>query len=378
MLKRIASVILVLACILGIFCTAYGDDINCGFTAYFLDVGEGDAIVIECDDYCMMIDGGPPDKSQYIYSFLKNHNIGRIDYMIATHPDADHVGGLASALNYADAGIIMCTVKEHDTAQFKDFKKYAEKSGAQIIVPNAGDRFSLGNASVEILSPGRGETYSDNTSIVLKVKYGTTTFLFMGDSEAEDEEFLLEFGADLKTDVLKVGHHGSLSSSTEEFIKKTDADIAIISVGADNSYGHPAEEVIKRLEKINADIYRTDECGIITVLSDGKTISVQSEKEKRSDGNTTEFKVTEDIGGNSIADKGLTESGNQITSAEKEKETANNIQKTSYIANTNSHKFHYPSCKSVNSMKESNKWYFTGTRDELINQGYIPCKNCNP
>lgn len=324
-----------------------------GLDVYFLDVGQGNAAFVECDGYTMLIDGGPVGASGYVYSFLKSHDVSRIDYMVATHPDLDHVGGLPAALAYTSAGTVLGLDAD---PQFDDFKKYLDLGGNRILVPAAGDTFSLGEASITVLGPERGMTYSKNTSLVLRIEYGKTSFLFPGDSEIEDENALISGGRTLKSTVLCVGHHGSSYSSAERFLKKVAPEYAVISVGADNTYGHPSDQVIKRLQKLKTTVYRTDRDGQIRFHSDGKSVSV----------------VPEYL---SLDGSGLS-AEEPISRALPEKETEEDVP--TYIGNKNSKKFHYPGCTSVGKMKSSNKVFFYGDRGEPVSLGYVPCKICNP
>ena len=248
------------------------------FSIEFLDVGEGDAAMIHCDGHHMLIDGGSSEYSSFIYTKLKDEGINHLDLIVATHPDADHVGGLSGALNYAKVDTALSTGETKDTRSFSNFVKYLEKQGKAITVPDVGDKYELGSAEITVLGPQKGETYSDNTSLVLRILYGNTSFLFTGDSEYYDEQYLLSTGAKLKSTVLKVGHHGSRWSSSEDFIRKVRPDYAVISVGKDNAYGHPKEEVLNRLLNYGAVIYRTDLNGSIRCTSDGNEVSFELEK----------------------------------------------------------------------------------------------------
>lgn len=248
------------------------------FAVHFLDVGEGDASLVVCDGHAMLIDGGSSQQSSFIYSYLKSNGISHLDCIVATHPDADHVGGLSGALNYASVDLALCTDTSKDSKAFNSFVKYLDKQGKTITVPEAGYAFSLGNAEVTVLGPEKGVKYSDNTSLTIRVTYGNTSFLFMGDCEKEDEQHLMAADARLRSMVIKIGHHGSRSSSTEAFLKAVKPEYAVISVGSDNSYGHPAPEVLERLQSLGAEVYRTDLCGTILCFSDGNELTFESVK----------------------------------------------------------------------------------------------------
>ncbi len=381
-MKRIISLLLAVVLILSQTFVVYAEEEESGpsFQIAFLDVGEGDAAVITCDGYAMMVDGGPSAASDKIYSYLKAQGLERLDYIVCTHPDADHCGGIAGALNYAQAGILFCTEADRDIEAFQDVLKYAEKQKNRILIPDAGDVFSLGSAKVTVLAPQRGVRSSDNTSIVLRIVYGETSFLFTGDAEIPDEKALMETGAELKSTVLKVGHHGSSSSTGEEFLKEVRPEYAVIPVGGDNTYGHPTQEVLDRLKDAGVSVYRTDMEGTVFCESDGKNVTFRTEKSDDID----PFSAAGGIINMKDIEKAAEEAEKEAAEAERAAAEESASQETQappsmdYIANTNTHVFHRPTCPSVKRMSEKNKWYFTGTRDELIDAGYDPCHNCNP
>lgn len=248
-------------------------------TVYFIDVGQADSTIIQCDEGVLMIDGGNVADSQLIFSLLRNTlGIQHIDYMIATHPHEDHVGGLAAALNACAVDILYTPVLDYDTKAFRSMMKYAHAQETAIKIPKPGDSFIVGTARVDILGPLKTYSNTNDLSVICKVTYGQTSFLFGGDAEWEAEHDLVESGADLHADVLKVNHHGSETSSSYVFLRAVTPAYAIISVGANNSYGQPSEEVLSRLGDAGAIIMRTDQLGTIVCRSDGENILFESEK----------------------------------------------------------------------------------------------------
>jgi len=250
-----------------------------GLTVHFLDVGQGDATIILCDDEVMMIDGGDSKTSQFIYSYLRNTlGISHIDVMVATHPHADHAGGLSAALNACSVDVLYTSVTDYDTKTWQSVLKYADAQGTPVVIPFPGDSFDLGSAVVEIIGPLWYHNDLNDMSLIIKITYGDTSFLFMGDAGWEAEHDLLEAGIDLSADVLRVGHHGSNSSTGYQFLRAVSPTYGIISVGSDNSYGHPTEEILSRLHDADVTVLRTDLLGTIICTSDGESLFFKVEK----------------------------------------------------------------------------------------------------
>lgn len=311
------------------------------FAVHYIDVGQADAALVICDGHAMLIDGGNAADSDLIYTYLQNQEVDHLDYMVATHAHEDHIGGLSGALNYATVDVAYCPVTQGNTKVFQNMVKYLEQQGKSITVPEPGDTFSLGAAQVEILGPVEEYADTNNTSIVLRIDYGETSFLFTGDMETEAEQDLIDSGANLDADVLKVGHHGSETSSSYVFLREVMPQYAVISVGEGNSYGHPSETVLSRLRDADAEVYRTDLQGTIVAESDGSTVTFHTEKASSEPVNPTQ----------------PTQAG--------------------YVGNANTKKFHLPSCSSVEDISEKNKVSFA-SREEAVAAGYVPCGRCNP
>lgn len=248
------------------------------FVIHFFDVGEADSALVECDGHYMLIDGGNPGSSSFLYSYLQSHDIDYLDYIVCSHAHSDHVGGLAGALNYATVGVAYAPVTEYDNRAFNSFVKYLNQQGNEITVPAPGDTFSLGNARVTFIGPvdmTLAALNENNSSIILRIEYGETSFLFTGDAEIEEELAVVLSGQEIQSTLLKVGHHGSYTSSSEQFLSAVNPEYAVISVGKDNEYGHPHEVALDRLVKYCKQIYRTDTNGENVCYSDGFELSFE-------------------------------------------------------------------------------------------------------
>lgn len=246
------------------------------FEIHFFNVGEGDSALVECDGHYMLIDGGNPSSSSFLYSYLKQHDIEYLDYVVCSHPHIDHVGGLAGALNYSTVGIAYSPVTEFDNRAFNSFVKYLSAQNKAIVVPASGDTITLGSATVKFIGPldmTLAELNMNNSSIMLRIEYGNTSFLFTGDAETDEELSLVASGIELQSTLLKVGHHGSYTSSSEAFLSAVAPEYAVISVGKGNEYGHPHDVVLDRLSNYCSVIYRTDLLGEIVCRSDGSSLT---------------------------------------------------------------------------------------------------------
>lgn len=252
---------------------------NSNFEVHFIDVGQADSALIECDGETMMIDGGNVADSNVVAAYLKKEDVTELNYVVCSHAHEDHVGGLSGALSVTKADNIYAPKTETNTKAYKNFKKKAEEQNVEIKHPNIGDEIQLGSSTVEFLGPvDENGKDLNSTSIVLKITYGNTSFLFTGDAESDEEEEILNSGADLKSTVLKVGHHGSRTSTSYPFLREVMPQYAVISVEKGNSYGHPNEETLSKLSDAGVEVYRTDESGDIVMTSEGNNISITTSK----------------------------------------------------------------------------------------------------
>lgn len=278
-LYKVLSAVLVIGLLIGGYFLRQPDSqsVEGSLTVHFMDVGQADAALVQCEGHYMLIDGGNKGDSDLVYTVLKNANVPKLDIIVATHAHEDHIGGLPGALNYTTADLTLCPVTEYESKAFENFAKYAKERGGGITVPQVGDTYSLGSATVTILAVNTFED-PNGSSIVLRIDYGETSFLFMADADQAVEKQLVERQADLYCNVLKVGHHGSESSTGGELMFYARPQYAVISVGEDNSYGHPHDAIFPLMERYDVNVYRTDKNGDVYCTSDGKSVTFSSDR----------------------------------------------------------------------------------------------------
>lgn len=331
---------------------------------HFIDVGQGDATLIRQGEHAMLIDAGDNSKGTAVQSYLQSQKIEKLDYVIGTHPDSDHIGGMDVILYKIDWDMVMMPELEKDTRTYEDVVKVIQDKNKKITVPVPGETYSLGEAEFTIVCPQKAEygENSNNYSIGLRITFGENSFLFTGDAEEASEEDMLKSGMELSADVFKAAHHGSDTANTEEFLKAVQPKTVVISCGEGNSYGHPRAAVMNELRQMGIEVYRTDEQGTIVAYCDGEEITWNC-----SPGES--WKAGEPVG-SSVGQQGQEDmQGSDSMQQEMEGQ---------YVINENTGKFHEPSCDSVEQMAEKNRRYTDKSREELIEEGYEPCKRCSP
>lgn len=248
---------------------------------HFLDVGQGDSILIQFPDgRNMLVDAGGNDDASTIVSYLKKTGVKKLDYLIGTHPHEDHIGSLDTVINNFQIGEVIMPKVTHTTRTFRDVLEAIDRKGLQIRPAKAGvSIMEDGPLAARVLAPC-GEDYNElnDYSAVIMLTCGEVSFLLSGDAEALSEKEILASGAAVKADVLKVGHHGSNSSTSAAFLKAVGPRYAVISVGAENDYGHPHQVTLDRLKKQGVEVIRTDQQGTVLFTTDGKELSFTTEK----------------------------------------------------------------------------------------------------
>lgn len=336
-------------------------------TVHFLDVGQGASTLIQLDDKTMLIDGGGPEKSSFVVAYLKKLNLEDIDVMVATHYDEDHINGLVGVLTQFTVDHVYDCPFPTDTRACRSFKRIIEENSIDEKVPELGDSFDFGDAQVTFVAPQKyGHSDANDDSIALMLVYGQNRFFITGDSSVEAEKQILD--QDLKCDVLLAMHHGSNVSNSRSFLSAAAPDFVVISCGQDNSYGHPGDETLSRIQNAGAHLFRTDIQGTVICTSDGEIISWL-------DAPCDDF--TPGIPGGEPTETSM-EKSTTVTATDSDDTDETDETDQEYVLNTNTKKFHYPDCPSVDQMAEKNKKIVTWSRDEIIEKGYVPCKNCDP
>lgn len=336
---------------------------NAPFEMTMLDVGQGLSLLIKADGKYMIYDGGGRSRSSYVVSYLKKHGVTELQYLTASHYDEDHIAGLVGVLNTTKVDTIVCPDYQKDTKIYQSFINKEQQSKAKVTHPKTGYTLTLGNAAIKVLSADNSAEKDNNRSIAMRVTYGNFSVIMTGDAELDEETSIIYNKYNIDSDVYVVGHHGSKYSSSTAFLNAVTPAYTLISCGTGNSYGHPTEEALRRIKESGSKLYRTDVQGEVTVYSDGnKYWFSQAPSNNWTQGD--------------IVEKSETKSNEGTTGATIS--TSDDASGTTYILNTRSKKFHYPYCNSVSKMSEKNKKSSHESREQLIKQGYQPCKNCNP
>ena len=243
-----------------------------GLYVHYIDVGQGDSELVCCNGEYMLIDAGEPDASDAVLEYLDRHGIDKLDYLVCTHSHSDHCGGLDAVVESLEVETVFTSPYADDSPSYEIFTDAVYNAGLELTVPELGESYRLGEASFSFIGPLEDYDNLNDDSLVMRLEYGDTSFLFTGDMTSKAEKDLINDGADLRCDVLKVGHHGSSGSSCYQFLYEAQPGIGVISCEKGNSYGHPHEETLSRLNDADVTVYRTDLEGSIVIFSDGMKV----------------------------------------------------------------------------------------------------------
>lgn len=246
------------------------------FSVSFIDVGQADSVLIRNGNYNMLIDAGNNEDGEKLVNYFKSLGIEEFTYVFATHPHEDHIGGMDDIINNFKIDNYYMSNKLSTTKTFMDVLDALDGCNLKYTVPNKGDTLKLGDANIKVIYPGDDKSNINDSSIVLKITYGKNSFLLTGDATSNVERKI--YNEDIKSDVLKVAHHGSSYSSTDVFLDRVKPYYAVISVGKNNIYNHPSNKTLEKLNKKNIKVYRTDLDGTIVFTSDGENLSVKALK----------------------------------------------------------------------------------------------------
>ena len=276
--KKIALLILIAAFLMLFTFNTTAENLK----IHFIDVGQGDSILIEeASGQNILVDGG--DRADRIaagiINYLKDRNVKKLDYIISTHPHADHIGGLVDIIDTFEVGTVLDSGKIHTSKTYENYLIKIDQENIDFETPKRGEKLKIGESELHFLHPDQKvEAYNlNNSSLVFVLKFGEQNFLFTGDSEEKVETELLQENPELKVDLIKVPHHGSKTSSLAAWIKSLKPELAVIQVG-ENHYGHPAAKVIERYQKNGTQIYRNDLNGNVVITADGRNYTVKVEK----------------------------------------------------------------------------------------------------
>lgn len=335
----------------------YAESTTQDMAVHFLDVGQGLSILVQSGGENLLYDGGDTSHSDEVVDYLQKQNVENIDYMISSHYDADHLGGLLKCLETFSVENILGSDYYQGTDLYMDFVNTATANAISIQYPKPGDTFSFGTGSFTVLAPsGIDPNDSNENSVAIRLTNGNNSFLFTGDAEETSEQDMISTGRNLDCDVLSLGHHGSSSSTTWDFLEASTPSWAVISCGTDNRYGHPSSDTMGRLSSMNIPVFRTDKQGTIVALSDGENISWNQEPcNDYSSGDVSSEVSSPSSEASSVPSEQPCDSSGAMV----------------WIPATGEKYHSIPDCGRMNPAKASQI-----TESEAISRGYAPCSKC--
>lgn len=351
------------------------------FGMTMLDVGQGLSLVVEADGQYMIYDGGGRESSSYVVSWTIQHSIDKFQYMVASHYDEDHIAGLIGLLKTTSVDTLLCPDYATDSKIYDSFIRSVRESAAVEEHPEAGDIYQLGNAQIEVLSDDPTAEQENDRSLAVRVTYGDFSMIITGDASETEEDTILSRSFDLGSDLYVAGHHGSSYSGSSEFLDQIIPAYTFISCGEGNSYGHPAADALDRIKASGSQIFRTDRQGEVTVYSDGSQYWFSQDPcDDWTPGTVPEEEADGETGWADTVTAGSSAEGAAAGDGSSAQDSGDPSLPSGgyYILNTSSRLIHLPDCDSVKQMKPKNMAESTKSKEDLIAEGYRPCKNCNP
>ena len=341
-------------------------------TVHFLDVGQGLSILVQSEGQNLLYDGGPRSASSYVVSYLQEQNVSEINYMISSHYDEDHVSGLIGCLNAFQVDHVIGADYIHDSSLYDSFMESVSAQGLEVEHPCVGTEYEFGSGEFTVLSPKEISKDSNANSVAIKLTNGENSFIFTGDADYHSEADMAASGIDLDCDVLSVGHHGSATATSWDFLQAAVPEFAVISCGAGNIYGHPDADTMEKLSDMDIRIYRTDKQGTIVASSDGNNISWNMEPcdDASSGDESSEGEAFEESGFASEADAGQ-ETAEISEKSGQEAPSDDNQEQQVWISATGSKYHSIPDCGNMNPDKAHQE-----TISQAQAEGYEACKKC--
>ena len=363
----ILSVLLALTLVLpGSAVTAKADGQG-DMAVHFIDVGQGLAILVQSGGENLLYDGGNRSHADEVVQYLKNQQVETINYMISSHYDEDHLGGLVKCLDNFEVEHVLGSDYVHTSDLFNTFMNTATAHAIIVEYPSVGDTYEFGTGSFTVMAPDGISQNSNDNSVVIRLVNGNNSFMFMGDAEETSEQDMISTGMNLDCDVLSLGHHGSASSTSWDLLEATSPSWAVISCGLNNTYGHPAAETMGKLSDMDIPVFRTDDQGTVIALSDGNTISWNQEpcNDYTSGSEKQSTDSSADQSEQDTNDAAATESCAAQT------DTSDTQGRMVWISATGSKYHSIPDCGNMNPNKATQE-----TESQALSQGYEACKKC--
>lgn len=343
---------------------------------HFLDVGQGDSTLIETGNHAMLIDAGNNNRGTEVQSYLSSQGIDHLDYVIGTHPDADHIGGLDVVIYKFDCDRVIMPDIASDTRTYEDVERALKEKDLKVTQPAVGDTYTLGDARFTIVAPNRDYGSETNDwSVGILLTHGEKSFLFTGDAGENAEEDIIDNGIDIQADVYMAAHHGSKTGSADEFLDAVSPEYAVISCGEGNDYGHPSAQTLNSFRSRGIAVFRTDMQGTVVASSDGEKITWNMSPDDS-------WKAGEPTGS---AKTSVEETAKKKTTVSADKKSSGaaggkqiGAKKTTYILNTNTMKYHKTDCSHAKSIRKENREKTTLSKKKLQSAGYEPCASCKP